>query len=102
MTAIPIAFISAIKLEWQDCKMQHALYSVNSLPYLASCVPMANNPHSTTRPSQMAPSLVEPARLQVPQIIPSPLLLANRVDRLRGGQEFADKANVKREKDEQT
>ena len=50
----------------------------------------------------MAPSLVEPARLQVPQIIPSPLLLANRVDRLRGGHEFADKANVKREKDEQT
>ena len=52
----------------------------------------------------MAPSLakLEPATLQVPQIIPSPLLLANRVDRLRGGHEFADKANVKGVKDEQT
>lgn len=87
MIAIPIAFISAIKLGWRDCKMQHALYSVNSLPYLASCVPMANNPHSTTTPSQTAPSLarLETATLQV----------------LRG-HEFADKANVKREKDEQT
>ncbi|KAJ6915430.1 hypothetical protein NC651_017430 [Populus alba x Populus x berolinensis] len=59
-----------------------------SLPYLASCVPMANNPHSTTTPSQTAPSLarLETATLQV----------------LHGGHEFADKANVKREKDEQT